>query len=272
MRTLSHEDGTTAYRDVGEGPPVLLVHGHPFDGSMWDPQVEHLAAAGRRVIVPDLRGYGRSAVTAGEVTLDVFARDLAALLDHLDVERVVLGGLSMGGQIVMEFHRLFPERISGLLLAAASARADDTEGRQSRVDTAERIEWEGMAGYSDELLPRMIAPTTVATDPQVVAHVRRMMRGAPATGAAAALRGRARRQDYVASLAGVSVPTLIVVGTEDDFTPVAEAELMHERITGSTLAVIEGAGHLPNLERTAEFHEALACLLTASDTTREATA
>ncbi|AOS63314.1 putative hydrolase or acyltransferase of alpha/beta superfamily [Actinoalloteichus hymeniacidonis] len=265
MHTVSHDGTTIAYRDIGSGTPVLLVHGHPFDGSMWRPQIEQLAEAGHRVIVPDLRGYGRSSVAPGSTTMEDFAADLAELLDRLDIDRVLLGGLSMGGQIVMEFHRRFPSRVAGLLLAATSARADDPRARRARVETAERIRHEGMAAYAEELLPRMLAPHNIVGLPEVADHVLRMMRSAPAEGAAAALRGRAERRDYRDSLARVSVPTLIVVGDHDDFTPVAEAESLAAHIPASVLRIIEGAGHLPNLERPAEFGRALAELSTAID-------
>lgn len=95
-----------AYDDVGQGEAFLLVHGHPFNRSMWRHQIDHFSRSGWRVIAPDLRGYGGSTVVAGKTTLERFARDLAELLDHLRLERAILAGVSMGGQIVMEFHRL----------------------------------------------------------------------------------------------------------------------------------------------------------------------
>lgn len=249
---------TLAYDDEGDGPgtPLVLVHGHPFDRSMWAPQVP-VAAAGRRVIVPDLRGYGASEVVPGVTPLETFARDVAALLDHLGVPEAVVGGLSMGGQIVMEFQRLFPGRATGLVLADTFPGADTEEDRRAREAMAERLTAEGMSGYADEVLDRMIAPRNVTALPEVAGHVLRMMRGASPEGAAAALRGRARRPDYGPVLTAVGVPTLIVVGRDDAFTPVAEAEAMHAAVRGSRLVVVEGAGHLPNLERPEEFNQAL---------------
>src|SRR5215831_15976768 len=112
---------TIGYDDLGEGPnTLLLVHGHPFNRSMWHPQLAIARDAGWRVVVPDLRGYGETTVVPGKTTLDVFAADLAALLDHLGCDDVALGGLSMGGQIVMEVARQFPQRVRGLVLAATS--------------------------------------------------------------------------------------------------------------------------------------------------------
>ncbi len=253
---------TIGYDDHGTvGPPVVLVHGHPFDRSMWRPQIDHLRRQGRRVIVPDLRGYGRTTVVPGTTPLETFARDLAALLDHLAVDGCVLGGLSMGGQIVMEFCRLFPGRVRGLLLAATTHRADTEEGRRARDAMAERLLREGMKPYAHEVLPKLIAPATVERLPAVADHVLTMMCATAPEGAAAAMRGRGLRPDYTETLSRIRVPTLIVVGTDDEYTPVADARLMHDLVPGSTLTVIENAAHMPNLEHPAEFNQALDGLL-----------
>jgi pimeloyl-ACP methyl ester carboxylesterase len=262
MSTVTLGDITIGYDDKGSGPPLVLIHGHPFDRSMWTPQVEAFAARGWRVIAPDLRGYGQSTVVPGTTTLSDFARDIAALLDHLGVDGFVLSGLSMGGQIAMECYRLFSGRIQGLVLADTFAAAETDEGKAWRNALADRLLREGMAPYADEVLPKMMAPHNVAAQPAVAAHVLRMMRGAPAAGAAAALRGRAERPDYVPMLPKVAVPTLVVVGSDDEYTPVADAEVLRDGIPGATLVVIEGAGHLPNLERPAEFNEAMTHFLT----------
>jgi pimeloyl-ACP methyl ester carboxylesterase len=254
MATAIIGDITIGYDDEGAGDALVLVHGHPFDRSMWRPQVERFSRAGWRVIAPDLRGYGESTAVPGKSTLDVFATDIAALLDRLGITRFVLGGLSMGGQIVLECHRLFAHRLRGLVLADTSAPADTEAGRESRRATAERLLREGMGPYAEEVLYSMVSR---GAPPEVATHVLGMMRGTDPEGAAAALRGRAERPDYVAMLAQVAVPALVVVGAEDEFTPLADARLMSDAIPDSTLVVIEGAAHMPNLERTADFDEAL---------------
>ncbi|MFI6695427.1 alpha/beta fold hydrolase [Streptomyces sp. NPDC050433] len=269
MSTTTLHDITVTYDDTGGDAPqgggdvLVLVHGHPFDRSMWRPQIETFAHPGRRVIAADLRGYGGSTVLPGKTTLTTFAWDIAALLDRLDVDRVVLGGLSMGGQIVLEFYRLFPERVRALVLADTFAAAETEPGKVARHAMADRLLREGMGPYADEVLTRMVTPHNVAALPAVAGHVRDMMRAAPPEGAAAALRGRAERPDYVGMLGRVAVPTLVVVGSEDEYTPVADARVMSEGIPDATLAVIDGAGHLPNLERRAEFDAALGAFLDA---------
>ncbi|MEV6243703.1 alpha/beta hydrolase [Lentzea sp. NPDC051838] len=258
MSTAQVNGITIGYDDEGTGDDVLvLVHGHPFDRSMWRPQVEHFSARGWRVIAADLRGYGESTVVPGVTPLPVFAADIAALLTHLGVERFVLGGLSMGGQIVLEFAREFPDRLRGLILADTFAQGEAEDGRRKRHEMADRLLREGMAGYADEVLWKMVAPHNT----EAAAHVAKMMHNAPPQGAAAALRGRANRRDHTETLGMITVPTLVVVGSDDEYTPVEDAEYMHERVPGSTLKVVDGAAHMPNLERVEVFNKAVEELL-----------
>lgn len=256
MRSLDVRGISIAYEDAGDGPAVLLIHGHPFDHTMWRPQIDALAV-GHRVIAPDLRGYGQTTVVAGVTLLEEFARDLAALLDALAVETVTVVGLSMGGQIAMAFVQLFPARVAALVLADTFAQLDLPAQRTGRFETADRIVREGMERYAAELLPRMIAPASAQHHPEVAEHVSRMMRGTDPVGAAAALRGRALRQDYIPLLPRIDVPTLVLVGSNDEFTPVADAERMHAHLPNASVVVIDGCGHMPNLERPDEFNAQL---------------
>lgn len=242
-----------SYDETGEGTPLVFVHGHPFDRSMWKEQINAFKSE-YRIITSDLRGYGESEILEDVTMLEDFARDIAALLDELKMENVILCGLSMGGQIAFEFYRLFPNRVRALILADTFAQLDDAERKQARYDTAERLLHEGMHAYAAEVLPKMIAPQTIREQPEVKAHVLSMMRGTSPKGAAAALRGRAERPDYTSLLPQINVPTLIVVGSDDEFTPVADAGFMRDRISNAKMAVIAGAGHLPNLETPAEFN------------------
>jgi len=272
MATMDVNGVRIAYEDAGEGsaPPLLLVHGHPFNRSMWAPQIAHVVRRGRRVIAPDLRGYGESAAVAGGVahstTLDVFACDLVALVDALGIAgRIVPCGLSMGGQIVMEICRLFPERLAGIGLAATFPKAETEAGKRNRALMAERLLSEGMGPYAEEVLGKMLAAGTIAKRPALARQVLDMMRRAPREGAAAALRGRAERPAYEEVLAGFTGPALIVVGDEDAFTTRADALLMQRLLVGSELLWLEGIGHMPNLESEASFNAALDRLLAKAE-------
>lgn len=251
-----------AYEDLGSGRAVVLLHGYPFNRTLWRDQVSALRGD-FRVILPDLRGHGESTVTSGTASMEAMANDVAALLDRLNISVATIGGLSMGGYVALAFYRLFPSRVESLVLAATRAQADTEEARKNRAVQAEKARTEGMEGIADTMLPKLLTPDTVAKRPEVVKHVRGMMASTNPEGAAAALQGMAMRQDQTSLLPQITAPTLILVGREDVITPVADSESMHREISGSQLRVIENAGHVVNLERPEEFNLALSGFLKA---------
>ncbi|MBW5483859.1 alpha/beta fold hydrolase [Streptomyces bambusae] len=259
MNTITVNGTALRYDDHGpaDGLPVLLVHGHPFNRSMWRPQVEALTRAGHRAVTPDLRGYGESEVVPGTTAFAEFADDLAALLDHLGIDRAVIGGVSMGGQITMEFQRTHPGRVRALILCDTSPAPELEAGKEARRAMADRLLAEGMAGYADEVIDKMIAPYNVTAQPETAAHVLGMMRTTDPRGAAAALRGRAERPSYLGTLAATDVPVLVVVGADDTYTTVADTQTWTPVLPQADVIVIEGAGHLPNLEQPETVNTAL---------------
>ena len=256
-RGVARVRGTeVAYEDAGRGAAVVLLHGFPFDRSMWRGQAAALGGE-FRVVAPDLRGLGETPPGDGVVTIEAMAEDVAALIDELRLGRVVLGGLSMGGYVAFEFFRKFPERVRALLLADTRPQADADEARRTREENAQRALKEGMAPIVETMLPKLLAAGTREHDGEVVKDVRAMMLGASPEGAAASLRAMAVRRDQTDLLPSINVPTLIVVGSEDAVTPPADAEAMRAKIEGSRLVVVEGAGHLSNVEQPEEFNRAL---------------
>lgn len=257
VEDLAHVRGIEmTYDDAGRGAAVVLLHGFPFDRSMWREQARALSAT-CRVIAPDLRGMGETSLGDGAVTLGEMAEDVAALLDTLNVERVVLGGLSMGGYVAFEFFRRFPQRVRALVLADTRPQADTDEARRTREETAQRALRDGMGPIADSMLPKLLSPATRERAPDVVERVRAMMLGTRPEGAAAALRAMAGRRDQTDLLASIDVPTLIVVGSEDSITPPSDAEAMRAQIKDARLVRIEGAAHLSNVERPEDFNRAL---------------
>lgn len=245
-----------AYDDIGSGPSIVLLHGYPFNRTMWRDQLDELKQH-HRVIIPDLRGHGDSAVTTGSATMQKMAGDVASLLETLNVSRATMVGLSMGGYVALAFYRLFPLRVRSLVLADTRAQGDNEEGKQNREQQAEKALREGMGGIADALLPKLLTTETVEKRPDVVKRLREMMVGTDPEGAAAALRGMAQRQDQTSFLSRIIAPTLVLVGSEDAITPVADAELIHREIGGSRLRIIENAGHVSNMEQPEAFNQAL---------------
>jgi 3-oxoadipate enol-lactonase len=246
-----------AYDMEGSGQPVLLLHGFPFDRTMWRGQLEALRDR-YRVITPDLRGFGETGAQSEQpATMREMAEDVAALMDSLEIERFTLGGLSMGGYVALAFYRHFPLRVRNLILADTRPQSDTDEARGNRERQAQAALSEGMEGIVDAMLPKLLAPETLSERKDVVEALRAMMLATDPRGAAAALRGMMERENQTSLLPRILAPTLIIVGSLDQLTPPKDAELMRREIRGSRLEVIEGAGHVSNLERPSEFNRAL---------------
>jgi 3-oxoadipate enol-lactonase len=262
----------TAYDDVGRGPAVMLLHGFPFDRSMWREQIDFLSAHGFRAVAPDLRGLGESVAQTSVcetsalnhrlksvplTTMEEMARDAAALLDDLRIDSAVICGLSMGAYVAFEFAHLFPSRILAVVLAGARAQGPDDAEKKSREEKAQQVLVEGMSGMAEGIAPQILAANTLANKPEVVERVRRMIASTNAAGAAAAQRGMAARRDYSLDLEGINVPTLIIAGSEDAVRKPDDAEFIHHRIRNSRLEIIDNAGHLMNMEQPEVFNRAL---------------
>ena len=256
MTFLRINDLQMAYTDTGVGRPIVLIHGYPFNRTLWNEQVATLSSS-YRIIVPDLRGFGESDSSPGPATMNRMAQDVARLMDHLEITRAVIGGLSMGGYVALAFYKQFPSRVRALILADTRAQADTEEAKQTRAQQAEKAVSEGMAGIADAMLPKLLTPETVSKRPEIVKRVRDMMLKTKPEGAAAALLGMAEREDQTELLSKITAKTLIIVGAEDAITPVADSEKMHNAIAGSRLVVLESAGHVSNFERAERFNEAL---------------
>lgn len=245
------------YDDVGSGPPVVLIHGHPFDRSMWSPQMESLADR-FRPIAPDLRGYGQSPVTEGTVTMGEMADDVWALLGDLGVDRVGAVGLSMGGLIAMEMAIGHPERVWALGLVATTGRPVTAQERGERLALAAEVESSGMDVLVETMGPKLLGPHA---DEAVVAHVRQMMKASSPQGSAAALRGRAARPDYRDGLRGLDMPSLVCTGTSDVWSTAAITGDLVECLRKPRVVSLPGVGHLPNLESSDRFDAELLAFL-----------
>src|SRR2546422_6974858 len=245
-----------AYDEAGSGTPVVLLHGFPFNRTMWSEQIEALMPR-HRVLAPDLRGHGETSVVPGPATMEEMARDVSALMEKLNISRAAVCGLSMGGYVALALYRMFPLRARALVLADTRPGADSEEARANREVQAEKALQEGMAAIADAMLPKLLSPKTVAKNPAVVARVREMILKTNSEGAAAALRGMAQRRDQTSFLSRIICPTLVIVGREDVITPLPESELMRREIGGSRLDVSENPGHLSNLDRPQNFKRAL---------------
>jgi pimeloyl-ACP methyl ester carboxylesterase len=253
------------YLDAGSGWPVVLIHAFPLNADMWRPQLERVPE-GWRFIAPDLRGFGPDAKTAASdrTTLDDMAGDVGSLLDHLAIDPAVIGGLSMGGYVTFALFRQAPERFSGMILADTKAQADTPEGLDARRTMIELARTQGAAAVADAMLPKLLGATTRAERSALAPQVRRMIERTPVDGIIAAIEAMMARPDSTGDLARVSGPTLVLAGDEDELTPIADAEAMHEQLVRSRLVVLPRAGHLSNLESPDGFALALSDFLSSN--------
>jgi pimeloyl-ACP methyl ester carboxylesterase len=243
--------------DAGEGQPLLLVHGFPLDHTMWRAQIDYFAGL-CRVIAPDLRGFGGSDGAGDKTSMELFADDLARLLERLDVRwPAAFCGLSMGGYIAWQFLRRHPQRLERLILCDTRAAADSPEAAQARRESAARVLQKGAAVVAEAMAPKLLSDETRRRRPAVAAAVDRTMRAANPQGLAAALRGMAEREDATSLLGTIDIPTLVLCGEEDAISPVAEMRGLAQAIPGARFVEIPAAGHLAPLENPQPVNEAI---------------
>jgi len=247
---------TMAYESAGQGPPVILIHGFPLNRGMWRPQIEALRDR-FTVIAPDLRGFGEARGPMNDLTMDTYAGDVVALLDRLEMDRVALAGISMGGYAAFRVVASAAGRIRSLIIADSRAGPDSEEARQGRLAAINRIQNEGPDGFLEEFTARLVGPTTKKERPAVLDAVRQIAGKPPAPSLIAALAALAARPDSRPLLATITAPTLVIVGEEDTVTPPEAASEIVAGVRTGRLVTIPQAGHLSNLEAPEVFNRAL---------------
>jgi pimeloyl-ACP methyl ester carboxylesterase len=261
MPTARIGDATFHYVDAGAGrDAVLLLHAFPLSSSMWEPQVK--ALAGRfRVIAPDYRGLGRSRPAPEVTTMESIAADVLTLLRMLGVRQAAVAGCSMGGYVAFELYRRAPGLFRALCLVDTRPAPDTAEGRAGRETFARNALEKGLSWVEEDFVPKLLRPDP---DPRALARVKEMVAEGTPEGVAAAQRGMALRKDSVPTLSRIEVPTLVIFGERDQLMPLSEGQTMQAGVKGARLAVIPGAGHLPNIEAPEAFNQALSSFFAAA--------
>ena len=239
-----------SYDDNGPGPVVVLLHGFPLDSTMWSGQLGEIGAS-YRVITLDLRGHGRSVAPPDRVyTMDAMADDVIETIESLGMkEKVVLGGLSMGGYVALSAVRRYPDYFRALMLMDTKASADTPEAARGREANADQIEASGLTdGLVAAMTSRLFAPMTREQRPELVEPVIAVMAATSPRTITASLRGMAARPDRTTDLMRITIPTLVLVGGEDVITPVSDARAMVEELPNATLVIVPDAGHMAPLE------------------------
>jgi 3-oxoadipate enol-lactonase len=242
MPQIKSDDAEIVYEVMGSGPPVVLLHPFPANREFWKPAAQALSSR-YKLIMPDLRGHGESDIGDGPAFMGKHADDLARILDQEDIGRAAMVGVSIGGYILFEFWRRYRGRVAGLVLSNTKAQMDTPEARNARLQAAADVLERGTEPFIEGFIPKGLGKTTLDTRPDLVDGAKRMMMKMSPEDISLVQKGMAERPDSTPDLKTINVPTLIVTGEEDLFSPLADAELMRKNVSDSQLKVIPRAGH-----------------------------
>ena len=242
---------TISFSDEGAGKPVILLHGHTLDRRIWLPVLPHLLAAGLRVIRPDLRGHGRSDRPDEGYHVSHHADDLAALLEHLGIERAAVVGFSFGGGVALEAAITRPESIGALGLIASTMpdRPFEDAFMASLREVAGVIRTDGVAAAMAGPWAECPLFAHSFTRPGVREAVAAIVAGFPGAEFLATRRDRVER-DWILPdrLEEISAPTAVMVGEHEMPGFRGYADEASEKIPGASLEVVPDCGHLLPLE------------------------
>lgn len=250
METIEVNGIRLAYDRRGNGTPMVLLHGFPLDHHLWDEVVPRLEDQ-FDLILPDLRGFGGSSTVDSFYSMEDYASDIAALLDHLNIERAAIVGHSMGGYIALAFARLYPERVSGLGLVSSQVLADPPERKEGRYKSAAEVADKGIASVVEAMTPKF------TSDTRLQEYARNSMEKQPPAAYIGALKAMAERVDSTPLLDSIDYPVVVVHGDADNLVPVGRAREVKAALPDAHLVEVSGAGHMPMMEDAEKTAQAL---------------
>jgi 3-oxoadipate enol-lactonase len=250
MLTLPLKGFDLAYERKGNGTPLILIHGYPLDHTIWQPLVPLLENR-FDLIMPDLRGFGQSLPAGSTTHLTNMAGDLITLMDHLQIQKALVAGHSMGGYVTMAFGRHHVSRLLGMGLISTQASADPPEKRTARNQLADRVEMNGVGEVADSM------PALLTGDAGIQNSLKDLILRQDAHGVAGALRAMAERPDSMDVLSSLEIPVVIIHGLADRIMPVDRAREMRAAVKNGSLVEISGVGHMPMIEAPQAVAEAL---------------
>ncbi len=243
------------YEILGQtGFPLVLIHGFGLDHSIWmDLATRYLR--NYRVILPDVRGHGKSEVPMGPYPMSVLAEDIAHLLEFLGINKAIICGHSMGGYITLAFAERFSEHLGGLGFITTHAGPDSEEKRAGRFEMVQKIREKGSSALAESLAPNL------TEDDEIINKVYDIIKETRPEGIIGALEGMAQRPDRTGLLSKIKVPTLVVAGEKDQIVEVDTARQMVDALSKGILLEISGAAHLPMLETPDELGKGILSLV-----------
>ena len=238
------------------GPTLMLSNSLGCTMQMWEPQMAALKQL-FRVIRYDRRGHGKSDVPPGPYSMERFGRDVLAILDDLNIEKVHWCGLSMGGMVGQWLGANAPERFGKLILANTTSHYADPTNWLNRIKA---IKEGGIASIADTVISGWLTADFREREPQVAARMKAMLIASPVEGYLACCEALSTL-DQRALLPKIKSPTLVIAGRQDMSTPIASAELIRSQIPSASLTILDAA-HISNVEQPHAFTEAVVGFLT----------
>lgn len=254
---INLNSASICYDDFGNGDmPIIFIHGFPFSKVMWADQMELLKDT-TRVIAYDIRGYGKSTAGDEEQSMNLFADDLSDFMDALQIEKAIICGFSMGGYTLLNALGRYSDKFAALVLCDTQCIADSPEVKDKRNEIIAGVKAGKMNDFTETFLAAVFCPASMDMKPESVDKARNIIHTTSPITIAGGLAAISKRTDTCSNLDQISIPTLILCGEEDTVTPMAQSEFLHEHIKNSELHIIEGAGHMSNIEQRDEFNKHL---------------
>lgn len=242
-----------AYDDIGQGPAVVLVHSFPLCRQMWQAQIEALSKEGFRVIAPDLRGFGESALREDRFELATLTDDISGLMSYLGVGRAVMVGVSMSSGLLLDMLERYPQRVAATCFISPAMRPGDASEQIRRFDLAELVREGHSSTAIDNLCEYLISSQTSHPMRVLVRRIRGWMEASNPIALARSMEANLPRLCYREEGQAYPVPTLILTGARDRVMPVPRQS---DPVNGIR-KTINDAGHLVNLEAPEEVNSLL---------------
>jgi len=234
--------------------PFVLIHGFPFDHSMWDEQLKEFSKQ-FYCVTYDMRGMGESSAGDGQFTMESFVDDLEIIVDKLELEKPVLCGLSMGGYISLRAVERMETKFSTLILCNTKSESDNSEGKLKRAAGIKMINENGVEKFVRQFVPNCFSENFKMTHKEEYKNIINRSQHYSPSGVKGCLLAMAGRTDTTPFLQNISIPTLVICGEKDKLTPPAVMKPMADKIINSEFIIISGAGHITPVESAKTFNQ-----------------
>lgn len=236
--------------------PIIFIHGFPYDHTMWKAQVELLKEK-YFCVSYDIRGLGESPAGDGQFTMESFVDDLESIINHLNLDKPVICGLSMGGYISLRALERMQDKFSAAILCDTRSEADNNEGKLKRAAGIKRINTEGLAPFAKDFITNCFGNYFKQNRTEELNRIIKKSSAFNPVGVKGCLLAMLSRTDTTQSLSKINIPTLLICGEQDSLTPPAVMKEMFHKIPNAEFVEIENAGHMTPIENPEEVNKAI---------------